>query len=129
MLGRDTRSKIPGMHTPDHRRRRAALLLALAGFVSTAALASTEAAWQAFRDDVEAGCRAAADDDGFEVETITVDPFGSRHYGLARLTGRTPGTDRRQQRLCAYDKQTKVAEVGTAMAIDDPSAAGRAAGP
>lgn len=80
------------------------------------AMASSEDAWADFRANVEKACRDAADQ-SFNVETIAVDPFGSKHFGLARLTGREHGGANRQQLLCAYDKQTEQAEVGGPMDI------------
>lgn len=97
------------------------------GFFSTTALAlslvlgnayaSSDAAWRDFRGDVSRACTAAARQAEFRVQTIAVDPFGSSHYGLARLTGHERGSDKNmpEQLLCAYDKQQRTAEVGTPM--------------
>lgn len=102
---------------PNHPHLPIIAVVALfAATLSTPALASSNAAWTQFRSDVEQACRAAAGD-GFLIKTIAVDPFGSNSYGLARLTGHEPGTRHRQQLLCAYDKHSKQAEVGTPMAL------------
>lgn len=89
----------------------------LATGASSLAQASSDEAWREFRAEVEKTCRAAADNAGFTVKTVAVDPFGSQNQGLARLVGHERGSERRQQLLCAYDKQARQAEVGTPMAI------------
>lgn len=104
----------------DKALTRFSLLTLVAAITAGAActtMASSEQAWQTFRADVQDACRAAAEGAGFQVETVTVDPFGSQHYGLARLIGHENGQDR-QQLLCAYDKHSRQAEVGTPMALD-----------
>ncbi|WP_423823282.1 hypothetical protein V5738_04845 [Salinisphaera sp. SPP-AMP-43] len=102
-----------------HNKPRHMVVVAAAigsALITPAAIASSHQAWQEFRADVARACRAAADD-GFDTQTITVDPFGSQHYGLARLTGHALSSTAQQQLLCAYDKQTQTAEVGTPMAM------------
>ncbi|MDS9467558.1 hypothetical protein RGQ15_08215 [Paracoccus sp. MBLB3053] len=81
------------------------LLLAL---MTTSATASSEAAWEAFRADVETACAALAPADG---ETaIEVNPFGSENYGAALLITALPdGTADRY--VCIYDKREKTAEL------------------
>ncbi|MFC3571244.1 hypothetical protein [Paracoccus sp. TOH] len=86
-------------------RRLPILLIAL---VATPALASSEDAWEQFRQDVETACSALAPETG---ETaIEVNPFGSESYGAALLitTLADGGVDRY---VCIYDKQAGSAEL------------------
>lgn len=85
--------------------------------------ASSESAWRAFRNDVWTACIAAARHAKFQVQAIAVDPFGSYHYGLARLIGHERGGDESvpQQVLCTYDKKQHTAEVGTLMPAQAPT--------
>lgn len=81
------------------------LLLAV---LATPALASSDAAWEEFRADVEKTCTALAPTEG---ETaIEVNPFGSESYGAALLITTLPdgGADRY---VCIYDKKAKTAEL------------------
>lgn len=81
------------------------MLLAL---IATPALASSDAAWEEFRADVEQACTALAPTEG---ETaIEINPFGSESYGAALLITTLPdgGADRY---VCIYDKQAKTAEL------------------
>lgn len=81
------------------------LMLAL---TATPALASSDAAWEEFRADVEKACSALAPTEG---ETaIEINPFGSQSYGAALLITTLPdsGVDRY---VCIYDKQAKTAEL------------------
>lgn len=81
------------------------LLLAL---TATPALASSDAAWEEFRADVEKACTALVPTEG---ETaIEINPFGSESYGAALLITTLPdgGADRY---VCIYDKQAKTAEL------------------
>lgn len=75
------------------------------------AFAATEEAWDAFRADVRDKCLAAAEG-LFETVEITVDPFGSEHYGLALLRGKARGADATIMAICVYDKATQTAEIG-----------------
>lgn len=84
-------------------------LLALPAFALIAgpALASSDAGWDEFRDEVEKTCAALVTDPG-EV-AVEVNPFGSASYGAALVTLTTPqGSDRM---ICIFDKQTKAAEL------------------
>ena len=79
------------------------ILLAMAG----PALASSDDAWAQFAADVDAACRALVTDPG--TVTISVNPFGSEHYGAAQVTlASDSGTDRM---ICIYDKATGQAEL------------------
>lgn len=81
--------------------------LAAAAFLATPALADSEDAWAAWRQEVEAACRALVQDPG-EV-AVEVNPFGSESYGLALVTLTAEyGTDRL---ACIYDKQARTAEL------------------
>ncbi len=85
----------------------------VAGIVaaSSPAMAADEDSWEQFRIDVEAACLAAAEP-LFETAEAIVDPFGSQSYGLALIRGKARGADVTIMAICAYDKQTKVAEIG-----------------
>ncbi|QRZ13800.1 hypothetical protein JWJ88_03815 [Paracoccus methylovorus] len=78
-------------------------------FLSASPLpASSEEAWQQFREDVETACTTLAPQEG---ETaIEVNPFGSESYGAALLitTLADGGADRY---VCIYDKQAGTAEL------------------
>lgn len=101
--------------------RRAAAALWVGMVVSSTAAASSDAAWRTFRADVGRACRAAAASQ-FVVDKTTVDPFGSAQYGLARLVGHEPNSHVPSQLLCAYNKRTHRAEVGTPMTLTTPRA-------
>lgn len=84
--------------------RRLPILFAL---LATPALASSEDAWQEFRQLTESSCLALID---MPVEvTIEVNPFGSDQFGVALLSVTTAaGTDRM---ACIMNKQTGAAEL------------------
>lgn len=94
-------------------------LLLLGTAMIPLAQASSPDAWNAFRHDVAAQCRAAAKQSRFETQAIQVDPFGSQNYGLARLVGHTEHGTGTQQVLCVYDKRTKQVEIGGPFAIEN----------
>lgn len=80
------------------------ILLAL---LSTPALASSDDAWEEFRQLTETRCRALVDGPG-DVE-IEVNSFGSDQFGVALLSVTTDaGTDRM---ACIMNKQTGAAEL------------------
>ncbi|MEI4471559.1 hypothetical protein [Frigidibacter sp. MR17.24] len=84
----------------------AALLACAAGLAGPAA-ASSDDAWQAFRQQVADSCAALVTDPG-EV-TTEVAPFGSESYGAAIVTlASAAGTDRM---ICILDKATGTAEL------------------
>lgn len=87
---------------------RLAPVLAL---LASPALADSEAAWEGFRAEVEAACRAEVEgfgEVGGEV-AVDVNPFGSEHYGVALVTlASEAGTDRM---ACVFDKATRQAEL------------------
>lgn len=72
------------------------------------ALASSDDAWETFRDDVSKACLALAPTRG-ETE-IEVDDFGSESYGVAILTTTFEGADA-ERTVCVYDKRSKAAEL------------------
>ncbi|GGE00669.1 hypothetical protein GCM10011390_19340 [Aureimonas endophytica] len=67
---------------------------------------------QAFRAAVDAACRAAGAAALDEI-SATVDPYGSDHYGFALLSGIEKGTRATRSMLCAYDRASRRAEVGS----------------
>jgi len=87
------------------------------------AQASTDKAWDTFRADVASRCERAAADQLDDIQ-ISVDPFGSAHYGLALLNGTEHGADVSRSLICVYDKQEKTVELGTPF---EPAAAQPAA--
>lgn len=105
------------MHYAKYGRISLAIMAMSTALMSTIAAASSENAWRDFRADVEKKCRGAVDD-SLNVETIAVDPFGSKHFGLARMTGHEHGAKNRLQLLCVYDKQSQQAEIGSPMDIE-----------
>lgn len=93
-------------------------LLALMGFgsaflaLASGAEASSDDAWKTFAADVLAKCKKAAAG-SIENAKVTVDPFGSEHYGMAVLTGKPKGAKGLISHICVYDKKTKAAEIGS----------------
>ena len=60
--------------------------------LAACATASSPDAWEAFRQQVNDACIAAA---GFDAPEVRVDPFGTESYGLASVTGLAEdGTER-----------------------------------
>lgn len=89
------------------------------------AFASSTAAWDEFRRDVEATCREASASQIVEPQ-IVVDPFGLQSYGLAFITGNSPTDGTRQTLVCVYDKATRTVEIGGAQALESAVSAPRA---
>jgi hypothetical protein len=88
------------------------LAAAVALALPAAATASSEDAWDSFRQEVEAACIAAAAP-LMTGPTARVDPFGSASYGLALLSGTAIGsTDATVEAICVFDKATKAVEIG-----------------
>lgn len=87
------------------------LLLTL--LLATPAMADSPEAWEEWRAEVDAACRAlVTDPGGIEIE---VNPFGSEHYGVAIITLTTQaGSDRM---VCIFDKASKEAELTAAFAV------------
>ncbi|WP_126974774.1 hypothetical protein [Frigidibacter oleivorans] len=108
----------------------AALLLAAALAAPLPARASSEAAWETFRQEVVAACEALLTGPG--PHRIDVNPFGSASYGLALVHVQTGSGDSAttETQGCIYDKRTKVAELTGpfAPAADDTAAADGTAG-
>lgn len=88
-------------------------LISIAGLALAAgtgfAQAASEAAWDAFRLEMNARCTELAGEFMDEIE-IRVDPFGSQSYGLALVSGQENGE--RSERLCVMDKQSRRVELG-----------------
>jgi len=79
---------------------------------SAPALASSDAAWEAFRADVADQCTQAAQNQLSDIR-VRVDPFGSEQYGLALIDGVAEQAETRSQLICVYDKQDQSVEIGT----------------
>jgi len=75
------------------------------------AMASSEAAWEQFANDVRTACVAAATP-LIEEPHALVDPHGSEHFGLALMRGKAKGAETEIAVICVYDKAAKTAEVG-----------------
>lgn len=72
--------------------------------------ASSEDSWKAFRADLADACREKVPE-GFTVEHMRVDPFGSESYGVAVVQGSSKPDDEAQTLVCVYDKRDKTAEM------------------
>lgn len=87
------------------------LCLILPLLAATPAFASSDEAWQDFRQEVETACAALAPDAG---ETaIEVNPFGSDSYGVALLISVMPD-ESVDRYVCIFDKQSRKAELSAA---------------
>ncbi|MES1924259.1 hypothetical protein [Salinisphaera sp. T31B1] len=100
--------------TAGRRRCFALFALILAEPVVSTAHASSEAAWESFRADVENRCTAAAQPHLSDIR-VRVDPFGSADYGLALIDGVAERAERRSQLICVYDKHDASVQLGTAL--------------
>ncbi|MDO9417242.1 hypothetical protein [Pararhizobium sp.] len=89
-----------------------AATFALALLMPAVAFASSDDAWEAMRADVSAKCLEATKDSVEEPKTV-IDPFGSDHYGLALVWGRSKGGEVQVSYICVYDKKTKTVEIGS----------------
>lgn len=91
---------------------RALILLALLAtpILVDRAAASSDEAWDQFRLDVDAACRALVTEEG--VIAVEVDPFGSEHFGTALVTVSGEVVSRY---ICVYDKATKTAELSSGL--------------
>ena len=83
------------------------LLLAPGLLLGGTASASTDEAWEIFRQDVTAACLALLNTEG-EV-AMEVNPFGSERFGLALATLTTAGGVERIG--CIFDKASGAAEL------------------
>lgn len=72
------------------------------------ALASSDEAWNAFREEVRQSCAALAPTGGETM--IEVNPFGSDSYGAALIV-HTVNDDLADRYVCIYDKASKKAEL------------------
>lgn len=81
------------------------------------ARASSDDAWAAFARDVAKACKAATGSTFIKPDVI-VDPFGSEKHGLAIVTGKLKAGGTTATILCAYDKTSKKAEIGSELGED-----------
>lgn len=79
----------------------------VACLLATPLSASSDAAWEAFRDEVRSSCAALVDQGEVEID---VNPFGSDSYGAAILRVAHDGMPP-EVSLCIYDKRTGAAEL------------------
>lgn len=89
----------------------AGLSLLVSLFVASAATASSDDSWAAFRQAVETACLKAASA-SLVGATATVDPFGSETFGLALLRGKPKGAKQPVMMICVYDKKRQTVELG-----------------
>jgi hypothetical protein len=85
--------------------------------VTVPAQASSPAAWEAFRADVEKSCTASLPE-VLGSPTVFVEPTGTQSYGVAAIEGLSPESKAQVVYVCVYDKQTKRAEVTPAIAAE-----------
>jgi hypothetical protein len=104
--------------------KKSLLLIAAAAALSTSAQASSDAAWDAFRETVATACTKAAESVLGET-TASVDPNGTASYGLAIMRS-VPAPEIGM--ICVYDKKTGTVELGGQMqSAATPAAARRSA--
>ncbi len=89
------------------------LLVLLASASSTITYASSEEAWKEFAKDVEKTCKAATNS-SIKNAKVTVDPYGSKSYGLAIVHGQSVHNKKTKLNIiCVYDKKNKTVEIGS----------------
>lgn len=86
-------------------------ILVGAASAASGAHASSGDAWSEFRKEVADACLSAGAT-LVDAARVTVDPFGSEHFGLALVEGRTKGGDAPVRVICVFDKATRKAEIG-----------------
>lgn len=94
------------------------LIVALAALTSPA-LASSEDAWAAFRQDVARACAALVPVPEGGALTVEVNPFGSERFGAALVTLTLADTSA-DRMICIYDKSTRAAEITAPFAVARP---------
>lgn len=99
-----------------HTMRPVPVLVAALLGLGSVAHASSDGAWAEFSTAVEKACIKSAASQ-IERGRAVVDPYGSRKYGLAIVTGRPSGVPKSKKLadisvICVYDKKTRAAEVG-----------------
>lgn len=72
--------------------------------------ASSDDAWEAFRENVETTCRALVEAPETAQITIEVNPFGSETYGAALVTV-DYGDAGQDRQICIFNKQAETAEL------------------
>ena len=77
--------------------------------LSTPALATSDAEWDAFQAEIATACMALPD--APQNAAIQVSPFGSESYGVALVTSITDGVV--EQQICVFDKANRAAELAT----------------
>jgi hypothetical protein len=92
-------------------------LLLTSASLAAPALASSDDAWDAFRQDVTTKCTALADG-LIDQPKVVVDPFGTESYGVAILSGKAAGADATVSAICVYDKKSQTAEIGGELPAD-----------
>ena len=92
-------------------------IAALAVLLPAAALASSDDAWVEFGKQVSAQCLKAV---GKTVQkpAILIDPYGSDSFGIAIISGTSPGSDTKIGYVCIYNKQSKKTELGSELLME-----------
>ena len=91
--------------------------IALALMIPSAALASSDQAWDQFARQVEQKCTEAASEI-FRRPQIAVDPTGTQNYGVAIVYGRSKAGKERAAVICVLDKKTGIVELGSELGND-----------
>ena len=88
------------------------LSLSIVLSTSTAAHASSPAAWEEFRNNVKTKCKSEAAKHNLKKVSAIVDPFGSEQFGFAFITG-VNGQDMKTSYtyICVFDKQKETVEL------------------
>ena len=94
-----------------------ATLLLTSASLASPALASSDEAWDKFREDVTTKCTTLAQG-LLEQPKVVVDPFGTESYGVAILTGKAAGADATVSAICVYDKKSQTAEISGELPAD-----------
>jgi hypothetical protein len=74
------------------------------------AKASSDDAWVEFAKEVEGKCLSATKGTIHAAKAV-VDPFGSKKFGLAIVSGNAKGGKARISQICVIDKQTRAVEL------------------
>ena len=92
-------------------------IAALVILLPSAALASSHDAWVEFQMQVSVQCLKAV---GKKVQkaAIIIDPYGSDSFGIAIISGASPGAATKIGYVCIYNKQTKKTEIGTELLME-----------
>jgi hypothetical protein len=91
---------------------RTVLVVAIGLSAIFPACASSGDSWQVTRQKVHAGCLAKAASMSLGKVEVSVDPFGTQHFGTAILIKRGSPRQLKLAYICVMDKKTGEVEVG-----------------